>query len=109
MPHPRTALSAFRAVPSSTRTSVTKRFFTPSAYNMTIKSYFDVTWQGPVVEVDKSGKVTSKGEVKGNLPRHAQPHVKMLTAPRPERAHQLRALRRRGAQDSRELPRPMHR
>ena len=31
---------------------------------MTIKSYFDVSWEGPEVEVDKSGNVTSQGSVK---------------------------------------------
>jgi peptidylprolyl isomerase len=31
---------------------------------MTIKSYFDISWEGPEVEVDKSGNVTSKGGVK---------------------------------------------
>ncbi|KAH7066041.1 cyclophilin-like domain-containing protein [Paraphoma chrysanthemicola] len=65
MPHLRaSALSAFRSSPSYIRAPVNKRFFTPSAYNMTIKSYFDVQWEGPEVEVDKSGNVTSKGEVK---------------------------------------------
>ncbi|KAF2822320.1 hypothetical protein CC86DRAFT_372875 [Ophiobolus disseminans] len=65
LPHLRaSAASAFRAGTSSARAPVTKRFFTPSAYNMTIKSYFDVSWEGPEVEVDKSGNVTSKGAVK---------------------------------------------
>jgi peptidylprolyl isomerase len=31
---------------------------------MTIKSYFDVSWEGPEVQVDQSGNVTSKGDVK---------------------------------------------
>jgi peptidylprolyl isomerase len=56
--------SAFRASASSIRAPANKRFFTPSAYNMTIKSYFDVAWEGPEVEVDKSGNVTSEGGVK---------------------------------------------
>jgi peptidylprolyl isomerase len=58
------ALSAFRASALSTRAPINKRFFTPSAYNMTIKSYFDVTWEGPEVQVDKSGNVTSQGQPK---------------------------------------------
>ena len=64
-PHLRSAaLSAFRSSTSSIRAPANKRFFTPSAYNMTIKSYFDISWEGPEVEVDKSGNVTSKGGVK---------------------------------------------
>jgi len=31
---------------------------------MVIKSYFDVSWEGPEVEVDSAGNVTKKGEVK---------------------------------------------
>jgi len=58
------ALSAFRSSALSTRAPINKRFFTPSAYNMTIKSYFDVSWEGPEVEVDKAGNVTSKGAAK---------------------------------------------
>ncbi|KAF2032764.1 hypothetical protein EK21DRAFT_59872 [Setomelanomma holmii] len=66
MPHLRaSAPSAFRASTSSIRAApITKRFFTPSAYNMTIKSYFDVEWEGPEVEVDKDGNITGKGEAK---------------------------------------------
>ncbi|KAH7406691.1 cyclophilin-like domain-containing protein, partial [Phaeosphaeria sp. MPI-PUGE-AT-0046c] len=58
------ALSALRSSACSVRGPVSKRFFTPSAYNMTIKSYFDVSWEGPEVDVDKSGNVTAKGGVK---------------------------------------------
>jgi peptidylprolyl isomerase len=67
MPHlPRsTALSTFRSTPTFVRAPVNKRFFTPSAYNMAIKAYFDCTWTGPTVEVDNQGNVTSEGEVKG--------------------------------------------
>ena len=67
MPHlPRaSALSAFRAVPQF-RAPVNKRFFTPSAYNMTIKAYFDCSWTGPEVQVDNAGNVTKQGEVKGS-------------------------------------------
>ncbi|KAF1936094.1 cyclophilin 1 long isoform [Clathrospora elynae] len=63
MPHFRpSALAAFRA-PTSVRAPVNKRFFTPSAYNMAIKAYFDCTWTGPTIEVDRTGNVTSQGEV----------------------------------------------
>ena len=48
------------------RAPVNKRFFTPSAYNMTIKAYFDCTWSGPTVEVDNAGKVTKTGPVQGS-------------------------------------------
>jgi peptidylprolyl isomerase len=67
MPHlPRaSALSAFRAAPQL-RAPINKRFFTPSAYNMAIKAYFDCSWTGPAVEVDNAGNVTSQGEVKGS-------------------------------------------
>lgn len=34
---------------------------------MVIKTYFDVTWTGPQVEVDQKGNVTKTGEVKGKL------------------------------------------
>jgi hypothetical protein len=34
---------------------------------MTKKAYFDVEWEGPEVEVDQSGNVTSKGANKGEL------------------------------------------
>jgi len=30
---------------------------------MTIKSYFDVSWEGPEVQVDQAGNVTNKGSV----------------------------------------------
>ncbi|KAH8626958.1 cyclophilin 1 long isoform [Alternaria alternata] len=70
MPHlPRaSALSAFRAAPQL-RAPINKRFFTPSAYNMAIKAYFDCSWTGPTVEVDNAGNVTSQGEVKGSYDR----------------------------------------
>ncbi|KAH8721535.1 cyclophilin-like domain-containing protein [Phaeosphaeriaceae sp. PMI808] len=55
--------SAFRSSAFTARAPINKRFFTPSAYNMTVKAYFDVTWEGPGVEVDQSGNVTSKSEV----------------------------------------------
>jgi len=42
----------------------TKRYFTPSAANMVIKTYFDLTWTGPEVQVDNKGNVTKTGEVK---------------------------------------------
>ena len=59
---PSRALTALRAGPAlSTRAPLNKRFFTPSAYTMAIKSYFDVSWEGPTVEVDNAGNVTSKG------------------------------------------------
>ena len=71
MPHlaqlraPAQALSAFRSTSSSSlRAPPNKRFFTPSAYDMAIKAYFDVAWEGPEVEVDQSGKVTKKGPPK---------------------------------------------
>ncbi|RMZ68467.1 Peptidyl-prolyl cis-trans isomerase mitochondrial [Pyrenophora seminiperda CCB06] len=70
MPHlPRaSALSAFRAVPQF-RAPVNKRFFTPSAYNMTIKAYFDCSWTGPEVDVDNAGNVTKQGDVKAQTGR----------------------------------------
>ncbi|KAF1831258.1 cyclophilin 1 long isoform [Decorospora gaudefroyi] len=65
MPHlpraPALSASTFRA--STIRSPLHKRFFTPSAHNMVIKAYFDCTWTGPTVEVDKEGNVTSEGEV----------------------------------------------
>lgn len=63
------AALAFRAATAraSIRAPVSKRFFTPSATNMVKKAYFDLTWQGPEVEVDASGQVTSKGSVQGEF------------------------------------------
>ncbi|KAF2124571.1 hypothetical protein P153DRAFT_350745 [Dothidotthia symphoricarpi CBS 119687] len=55
------ALSTFRS--ASIRAPINKRFFTPSAANMTIKTYFDISWTGPQVEVDGQGNITKKGEV----------------------------------------------
>jgi peptidylprolyl isomerase len=69
-----TVLSAFRrSTVNSLRLQapINKRFFTPSAANMVVKTYFDVTWTGPEVTVDKAGNVTNVGAVKGKLPRHA--------------------------------------
>jgi peptidylprolyl isomerase len=39
---------------------------------MVIKTFFDVTWTGPEVQVDSKGNVTSTGEVKGKLLRPLQ-------------------------------------
>lgn len=69
-----TVLSAFRRSTTASlrlRAPVNKRFFTPSAANMVIKTYFDVNWTGPEVTVDQRGNVTNVGAVKGELPRHA--------------------------------------
>ncbi|KAB8360625.1 hypothetical protein FH972_024363 [Carpinus fangiana] len=40
------------------------RTFSSTHANMTIKTYFDCEWEGPVVEVDSKGNVTKTGEVK---------------------------------------------
>lgn len=72
LPHraPAALRSAF-AARSSIRAPLNKRFFTPSAYNMTIKAYFDVSWEGPSVEVDQNGSVSSQGAVSSmQLPFH---------------------------------------
>jgi peptidylprolyl isomerase len=61
MPH-----HAARRVPLLLQSSFTKSFtyrtstrnFHASTANMTIKTFFDVTWEGPVL--DASGKPTSK-------------------------------------------------
>jgi hypothetical protein len=36
---------------------------------MVIKTYFELSWTGPEVQVDSKGNVTSTGEVKGKLSR----------------------------------------
>ncbi|KAG9203125.1 hypothetical protein G6514_003648 [Epicoccum nigrum] len=62
-----TVLSAFRrSTVNSLRLQapINKRFFTPSAANMVVKTYFDVNWTGPEVTVDKNGNVTNVGSVK---------------------------------------------
>ncbi|KAF1846123.1 uncharacterized protein K460DRAFT_395612 [Cucurbitaria berberidis CBS 394.84] len=56
-------LSAFRSA-TSIRAPLNKRFFTPSAFNMVKKAYFDCTWTGPDVQVDDQGNVTKTGDVK---------------------------------------------
>jgi peptidylprolyl isomerase len=35
---------------------------------MVIKTYFDVSWYGPEVQVNSNGDITSKGADKGQLP-----------------------------------------
>ena len=71
LPHLRassTLLSTFRSTTNTTlRTPLNKRFFSPTASNMVIKTFFDVTWTGPEVQVDSKGNVTSTGAVKGKL------------------------------------------
>lgn len=62
----------------------TKRYFTPSAANMVIKTYFDLSWTGPEVQVDKKGNVTSTGAVKGKSQLHAP---RRATAPRAPLGH----------------------
>jgi len=63
--HQPSLLSTFRSASTTTfKNPSNKRFFTPSASNMVIKTYFDLTWTGPVVQVDNQGNVTSTGEVK---------------------------------------------
>ncbi|KAF2622429.1 cyclophilin 1 long isoform [Macroventuria anomochaeta] len=62
-----TVLSAFRrSTVNSLRLQapINKRFFTPSAANMVVKTYFDVNWTGPEVTVDQRGNVTNVGPVK---------------------------------------------
>ncbi|KAF1966740.1 hypothetical protein BU23DRAFT_603375 [Bimuria novae-zelandiae CBS 107.79] len=54
-------LSSFRSSQSTLRSPLNKRFFTPSAANMVIKTYFDVSWHGPEVQVNSNGDITSKG------------------------------------------------
>lgn len=71
-----TVLSAFRRSTANSlrlQAPISKRFFTPSAANMVVKTYFDVNWTGPEVTVDQRGNVTNVGPVKGELPRPAMP------------------------------------
>ncbi|KAF2800284.1 hypothetical protein K505DRAFT_320581 [Melanomma pulvis-pyrius CBS 109.77] len=66
MPHLKTCstLLAIRSLNTSLRTPLNKRFFSPSASNMVLKTYFDCTWTGPEVQVNAKGDVTSTGAVK---------------------------------------------
>lgn len=82
------------------------RSFHASSANMTIKAYFDVTWNGPQVNVDASGKVTNTdGEVKSTSslrnpsPRQTSIGLELTIYRRAIWPHQLRALRRRRPQD----------
>jgi peptidylprolyl isomerase len=62
-----TLLSTFRSATNASlrlRAPLNKRFFSPSASNMVIKTYFDCSWTGPEVSVDQSGNVTNVGSVK---------------------------------------------
>ncbi|KAF2278914.1 cyclophilin 1 long isoform [Westerdykella ornata] len=63
---PSPLLSTLRSASSSItfRAPCNKRFFTPSAANMVVKTFFEVSWTGPVIEVDSKGNVTKEGEVK---------------------------------------------
>lgn len=70
MPHLRPSsslLASFRCSTQYTqlRTPLNKRFFSPSAAIMGVKTYFDLEWQGPEIQIDANGKVTSTGAVKG--------------------------------------------
>jgi len=38
------------------------RSFHASTANMTVKTYFDVAWKGPTVQVDSNGKITANDE-----------------------------------------------
>jgi len=68
--HTYSAALAFRAATrASIRAPVHKRFFTPSVANMVKKAYFDIEWQGPVVEVDESGSVIKRGDPKNQTGR----------------------------------------
>jgi peptidylprolyl isomerase len=63
-----TLLSTFRSATNASlrlRAPLNKRFFSPSASNMVIKTYFDCSWTGPEVTVDQKGNVTNVGSVKG--------------------------------------------
>ncbi|KAF2679935.1 hypothetical protein K458DRAFT_313322, partial [Lentithecium fluviatile CBS 122367] len=66
MPHLRTPLlNSLRSTHYTTfRAPLNKRFFTPSAANMTIKTYFDVSWTGPEIQIGDAGNVISTGAVK---------------------------------------------
>jgi len=62
-----TLLSTFRSATNASlrlRAPLNKRFFSPSASNMVIKTYFDCSWTGPEVTVDQGGNVTNVGSVK---------------------------------------------
>jgi len=89
MHSPSAAWSALRAARTSLRTPANKRFFTPSASNMAIKAYFDVTWTGPEIEVDLHGNVTSKGAVKAQTGRV---NFELFDKIVPETAENFRAL-----------------
>lgn len=63
--HTYSAALAFRAATrASIRAPIHKRFFTPSTASMVKKAYFDLTWEGPEVQVDTDGNVTSRGQAK---------------------------------------------
>jgi hypothetical protein len=85
LPHLRTSsstlFSAIRSSNNTLRTPLNKRFFTPSASNMVINTYFDVSWTGPVIQVDQKGDITSTGEVKGKLLPLASSYCSVFVSP----------------------------
>lgn len=84
------ALSAFRsATRSSVQTPVAQRFFTPSAFNMVKKAYFDIAWTGPEVQVDARGNVTNLGDVKDQTGRV---NFELFDETTPKTAENFRAL-----------------
>ncbi|OAL45962.1 cyclophilin 1 long isoform [Pyrenochaeta sp. DS3sAY3a] len=67
MPHLKpSTLAAFRPARTPIRAPahISKRFFSPSAFNMVKKVYFDCAWTGPEVTVDDNGHVTKVGAEK---------------------------------------------
>lgn len=51
-----------------TKPSYTRNFHATTA-NMVVNAYFEVTWNGPKLECDKDGKVTTRdNDIKGELP-----------------------------------------
>jgi hypothetical protein len=48
---------------------------------MVLKTYFDVSWTGPEVEVNNKGDVTSTGAVKGKLLPLTPPCCSFVVSP----------------------------
>ncbi|KXS97122.1 hypothetical protein AC578_2904 [Pseudocercospora eumusae] len=66
------------------------RSFHPSPANMTISAYFDVTWTGPKIDVDASGKVTNVD--KSDAERRARINFDLFDDVVPKTAENFRAL-----------------
>lgn len=92
--------AAARPLPNNIRTPFARQFHASKPV-MTISSYFDLEWEGPVVEIDDAGNVTKVDKTVKSASPVGDVFTSMLTLTvhRAERPHQLQPVRRRRPQD----------